>query len=105
MCFQDLTVENVANVYDLAEAYHALSLRHTCVLFILEQHKQMSSMIGLFSATDPSFFHPNGYVVTTVNSIFISLPRYPALIQRIIPEIRDYLQRILRPQPSVRNHP
>ena len=58
VCFQDLTVENVANVYDLAEAYHALSLRHTCVLFILEQHKQMSSMIGLFSATDPVFFSP-----------------------------------------------
>lgn len=72
---QDLTVENVANVYDLAEAYHALSLRHTCVLFILEQHKQMCSTTG-----------------------------YPALIQRIIPEIRDYLMRILRPQPCVRNH-
>ncbi|KAH7280833.1 hypothetical protein KP509_36G016000 [Ceratopteris richardii] len=70
---QDLTVENVANVYDLAEAYHALSLRHTCVLFILEQHKQMCCVTG-----------------------------YPALIQRIIPEIRDYMMRILRPQPCVR---
>ena len=105
MCFQDLTVENVANVYDLAEAYHALSLRHTCVLFILEQHKQMSSMIGLFSATDRAFFHLFGYVIPIVNSIFMSSLRYPALIQRIIPEIRDYLQRILRPQPCVRNHP
>ncbi len=35
---QDLTVENVANVYELAEAYHALSLR----LFNLKQHEQMS---------------------------------------------------------------
>eukprot|EP00249_Psilotum_nudum_P023477 c28889_g1_i2 orf=1071-3155(-) len=66
---QDLTVENVSNVYDLAEAYHAVSLRHTCVLFILEQHKQMCGMTG-----------------------------YPSLIQRIIPEICDYLLRILRPQ-------
>lgn len=69
---QDLTVENVANVYDLAEAYHALSLRHTCVLFILEQHKQMCSMTG-----------------------------YPSLIEKIVPEIRDYLFRILRPQPCL----
>ena len=43
---QDLTVENVANVFDLAEAYHALSLRHTCVLFILKQHEQMCNMPG-----------------------------------------------------------
>jgi hypothetical protein len=43
---QDLTVENVANVYELAEAYHALSLRHTCVLFILKQHEQMSNITG-----------------------------------------------------------
>jgi hypothetical protein len=69
---QDLTVENVANVYELAEAYHALSLRHTCVLFILKQHEQMSNITG-----------------------------YPALTQRIVPEIRDYLHRILRPQPPV----
>ncbi|KAL3676603.1 hypothetical protein R1sor_026551 [Riccia sorocarpa] len=68
---QDLTIENVANVYDLAEAYHAVSLRHTCVLFIMEQHDQMCN-----------------------------LPGYQNLIARIIPEIRDYLQRILRPQPQ-----
>ncbi|BBN18961.1 hypothetical protein MPTK1_8g06830 [Marchantia polymorpha subsp. ruderalis] len=69
---KDLTVENVANVYDLAEAYHAVSLRHTCVLFILEQHEQMCN-----------------------------LPGYQNLIARIIPEIRDYLHRILRPQDYV----
>ncbi|CAM6008724.1 unnamed protein product [Sphagnum balticum] len=69
---QDLTVENVANVYELAEAYHALSLRHTCVLFILRQHEQMSNISG-----------------------------YPALTHRIVPEIRDYLHRILRPQPLI----
>ncbi|KAJ7571539.1 hypothetical protein O6H91_01G166000 [Diphasiastrum complanatum] len=69
---QDLTVENIASVYDLAEAYHALSLRHTCVVFILEQHEQLCST-----------------------------PGYPALIQHIIPEIRDYLHKILRPQPCI----
>ncbi|CAM6072456.1 unnamed protein product [Sphagnum tenellum] len=69
---EDLTVENVANVYELAEAYHTLSLRHTCVLFILRQHEQMSNISG-----------------------------YPALTHRIVPEIRDYLHRILRPQPLI----
>ncbi|KAH8972957.1 hypothetical protein BDL97_01G019200 [Sphagnum fallax] len=39
---EDLTVENVANVYELAEAYHALSLR----LFNLKQHEQMSILTG-----------------------------------------------------------
>ncbi|CAM6085940.1 unnamed protein product [Calypogeia fissa] len=68
---KDLTLENVSNVYDLAEAYHAVSLRHTCVLFILEYHDQMCL-----------------------------LPGYPTLIEHIIPEIRDYLHRILRPQPN-----
>uniref|UniRef100_A0A0D6QYQ3 BTB domain-containing protein n=1 Tax=Araucaria cunninghamii TaxID=56994 RepID=A0A0D6QYQ3_ARACU len=69
---QDLTVENFANVYDLAEAYHATSLRHTCVLYFLEQHEQMSTM-----------------------------PCYSSLVERLVPEIRDYLFRILRPQPHV----
>lgn len=69
---QDLNVENFANVYDLAEAYHATSLRHTCVLFFLEQHEHMSTMLG-----------------------------YPSLVERILPDIREYLLRILRPQPQV----
>ncbi|XP_024380981.1 ARM REPEAT PROTEIN INTERACTING WITH ABF2 isoform X2 [Physcomitrium patens] len=68
---QNLTLETLMNVYDLAEAYHALSLRDTCVLFILKHHEQMCSITG-----------------------------YPALLHRITPEIREYLRRILRPQPA-----
>jgi len=67
---QDLTVENFANIYDLAESYHATSLGHMCVLYFLEHHEQMSNMSG-----------------------------YPSLVERLLPEIRDYLFRILRPQP------
>ncbi|CAK9190599.1 unnamed protein product [Sphagnum troendelagicum] len=69
---EDLTVENVANVYELAEAYHALSLRHTYVLFNLKQHEQMSILTG-----------------------------YPALTQQIVPEIHDYLHTIFQPQPLI----
>eukprot|EP01018_Ginkgo_biloba_P034226 Gb_07904 [translate_table: standard] len=68
---QGLTGENVADVYDLAEAYHALLLKHTCVLFILKHYEQICTM-----------------------------PWFPILIQRIIPEIRNYMCRILRPQSS-----
>ncbi|XP_024388979.1 ARM REPEAT PROTEIN INTERACTING WITH ABF2 isoform X3 [Physcomitrium patens] len=68
---QNLTLETVMNVFDLAEAYHALSLRDTCVLFILKHHEQMCGMTG-----------------------------YPALLHRISSEIREYLRRILRPQPA-----
>ena len=39
-------MENVGNVYELAEAYHAQSLRQTCVLFVLEHHGQMGSLPG-----------------------------------------------------------
>lgn len=67
---QDLTVENFANIYDLAESYHATSLGHMCVLYFLEHHEQMSNMSG-----------------------------YPSLVERLLPEIREYLFRILRPQP------
>ncbi|CAI7894192.1 unnamed protein product, partial [Closterium sp. NIES-54] len=54
---QDLMVENVANVYELAETYHAQSLRQMCVLFVLDHHEQMCN-----------------------------LPGYNALLQRMVPE-------------------
>lgn len=65
---QDLTVENVADVFDLAEAHHAILLKHTCALFILKRHEQMCTVVG-----------------------------YSVLIQRIIPTVRDYMHRILTP--------
>lgn len=48
---QNLTLETVMNVFDLAEAYHALSLRDTCVLFILKQHEQMCGLTGYLILT------------------------------------------------------
>ncbi|GJP44343.1 hypothetical protein CLOM_g3723 [Closterium sp. NIES-68] len=66
---QDLTVENVANVYELAETYHAQSLRQMCVLFVLDHHEQMCN-----------------------------LPGYNALLQRMVPETREYIARVLRPR-------
>ncbi|GBG88105.1 hypothetical protein CBR_g46594 [Chara braunii] len=66
---QHLTVENVASVYDLAEAYHARSLQDTCVVFVLEHQAQLCDTAG-----------------------------YPALVQKIIPDIRGYMNRILRPR-------
>lgn len=66
---QDLTTENLANVYELAEAYHAQSLRHTCVLFVLEHNDLMST-----------------------------IPGYHELILRMIPEMREYIHRVLRPR-------
>ncbi|CAI5516881.1 unnamed protein product [Closterium sp. Naga37s-1] len=66
---QDLTVENVANVYELAETYHAQSLRQMCVLFVLDHHEHMCN-----------------------------LPGYNALLQRMVPETREYISRVLRPR-------
>ncbi|KAF9673910.1 hypothetical protein SADUNF_Sadunf10G0073000 [Salix dunnii] len=63
---QDITLENIANMYELSEAFHAISLRHRCILFILEQFDKLSDK-----------------------------PRHCQLIHRIIPEIRDYFDKAL----------
>ncbi|KAH9611487.1 hypothetical protein KSS87_010184 [Heliosperma pusillum] len=63
---QDVSVENVTLMYELSEAFNAMSLRHSCILFILEQFDDISSK-----------------------------PWYPSLIQRILPEIQDYFERVL----------
>jgi hypothetical protein len=69
---QDISSDNVSNMYELSDAFHALSLRHTCILYILEQFDKLSAK-----------------------------PGYSHLIQRIIPEIREYFTRTLaRPYPS-----
>ncbi|KAM0954172.1 putative chromatin remodeling & transcription regulator BTB-POZ family [Dioscorea sansibarensis] len=69
---QDVTLDNVANMYELSEAFHAMSLRHTCVLFILEHFEKLSIKPG------PS-----------------------PLIQRIIPEIRNFFSKALRSNPRI----
>ncbi|GAB4843425.1 hypothetical protein Ancab_013387 [Ancistrocladus abbreviatus] len=43
---QDMSLENVASMYDLSEAYHAVSLKHTCILFILEHYAKLSARPG-----------------------------------------------------------
>ncbi|XP_041024401.1 ARM REPEAT PROTEIN INTERACTING WITH ABF2-like [Juglans microcarpa x Juglans regia] len=63
---QDISLDNVSSMYELSEAFHAMSLRHTCILFILEQFDKLSAR-----------------------------PGHSHLIQRIIPEIRDYFAKAL----------
>ncbi|KAE8658368.1 ARM REPEAT PROTEIN INTERACTING WITH ABF2 [Hibiscus syriacus] len=63
---QDILLENVSSMYELSEAFHAISLGHTCILFILEHFDKLSAR--------PGHLH---------------------LVQRIIPEIRDYFAKAL----------
>ncbi|CAL9176315.1 unnamed protein product [Musa hybrid cultivar] len=65
---QEVCVDNVSSMYELSEAFHAMSLRHNCVMFILEQFEKIN--------TRPGHSH---------------------LIQRITPEIRNYFGKALRP--------
>ncbi|KAK4767277.1 hypothetical protein SAY87_023675 [Trapa incisa] len=61
---QDISLDNVISMYELSEAFNAISLRHSCILFILEY----------FEKFRPGNSH---------------------MIQRIIPEIRNYFAREL----------
>ncbi|KAK9287841.1 hypothetical protein L1049_016283 [Liquidambar formosana] len=70
---QDISLENVSSMYELSEAFHAISLRHTCILFILEQYDKLSAR-----------------------------PGHSHLIQRIIPEIRNYFAKALT-KPNTHN--
>ncbi|PON80129.1 Voltage dependent potassium channel [Parasponia andersonii] len=63
---QDISLENVASMYELSEAFNAISLRHTCILFILQQFEKLSAR-----------------------------PGHSHLIQRILPEIRNYFAKAL----------
>ncbi|CAL9057371.1 unnamed protein product [Musa banksii] len=65
---QEVCLDNVSSMYELSEAFHAMSLRHNCVMFILEQFEKIN--------TRPGHSH---------------------LIQRITPEIRNYFGKALRP--------
>lgn len=40
---KDICVENVSLMYELSEAYNAMSLRQACILFILEQFDKLSA--------------------------------------------------------------
>ncbi|KAL1832844.1 hypothetical protein ACET3Z_002495 [Daucus carota] len=63
---KDIAVENVSLMYDLSEAFNAMSLRHACIFFILEKFDELSV-----------------------------LPWYSQLISRILPEMNNYFVRAL----------
>uniref|UniRef100_F6I1Z6 Uncharacterized protein n=1 Tax=Vitis vinifera TaxID=29760 RepID=F6I1Z6_VITVI len=42
----DISLENVSRMHELSEAFRAISLRHTCLLSILEQFSKLSSRPG-----------------------------------------------------------
>ncbi|KAJ1423782.1 SKP1/BTB/POZ domain superfamily [Sesbania bispinosa] len=44
---QDISLDNVSSMYELSEAFNAISLRHACILFILEQFDKLSARPGL----------------------------------------------------------
>ncbi|KAJ3676295.1 hypothetical protein LUZ60_003707 [Juncus effusus] len=69
---QDVNLDNVSDMYDLSEAFNAISLRHTCILFILGKFDKISTK-----------------------------PGYTQLTQRISPEIRSYFNKVLRPNPRI----
>ncbi|KAJ6709040.1 ARM REPEAT PROTEIN INTERACTING WITH ABF2 [Salix koriyanagi] len=63
---QDISVENVSLMYELSEGFNAMSLRESCILFILKQFDKL--------CTKPWSSH---------------------LIQRIMPDIRRYFEKAL----------
>ncbi|KAG6438318.1 hypothetical protein SASPL_103255 [Salvia splendens] len=63
---QHISVENVSVMYELSDAFNATSLRHACILFVLENYDKLSAM-----------------------------PWYGELIQRILPEMRNHFVRVL----------
>lgn len=46
---KDISVENVSLMYDLSEAFNAMSLRHTCILFVLEKFDNLIAFPGYVS--------------------------------------------------------
>lgn len=71
---QAVNLDNIFSMYELSEAYNAMLLQQTCILFVLEHFEKARTR-----------------------------PWHSELILRIIPEMRNYFDRILRPSPSQRN--
>ncbi|XP_028785304.1 ARM REPEAT PROTEIN INTERACTING WITH ABF2-like [Neltuma alba] len=63
---QDISLETVSSMYELSEAFNAISLRDTCIVYILEQYDKLCAR-----------------------------PGHSHLIQRIMPEIRNYFTKAL----------
>jgi len=41
-----VNLDNVSDMYDLSDAFHAVSLRHTCILYILEHFNKICTRAG-----------------------------------------------------------
>ncbi|OVA12569.1 BTB/POZ-like [Macleaya cordata] len=65
---QDISLENVSNMYELSESFHAMSLRNTCILFILEHFDKLSDKPG---TSDISHRCVITVVVSHVVSLFL----------------------------------
>ncbi|KAG6426891.1 hypothetical protein SASPL_111129 [Salvia splendens] len=52
---QDISVENVSIMFELSDAFNALSLRHACILYILDNYDKLSVMPWYVLAADPSY--------------------------------------------------
>ncbi|VVB14309.1 unnamed protein product [Arabis nemorensis] len=63
---QDICVENIPLMYDLADTFNASALRQACTLFVLEHFTTLSSQLW-----------------------------FPVFIKKVIPEIRNYITDIL----------
>lgn len=44
LSLKDISVGNVSLMYDLSEAFNAMSLRHACILFILEKFDKLIAL-------------------------------------------------------------
>ncbi|KAK7336752.1 hypothetical protein VNO77_17298 [Canavalia gladiata] len=63
---QDISVENVSSMYEMSEAFNATSLKHACILFMLEQFDKLSAK-----------------------------PWYCRLVRCIVPDIRKFFSTLL----------
>ncbi|KAF8401677.1 hypothetical protein HHK36_012623 [Tetracentron sinense] len=50
---RDISLDNVSSMYELSEAFTALSLRNACILFILEQFDKLSARPGYALSFSP----------------------------------------------------
>ncbi|XP_030548137.2 ARM REPEAT PROTEIN INTERACTING WITH ABF2 isoform X2 [Rhodamnia argentea] len=58
---QDISLENVSSMYELSEAFNAISLRHSCILFILEH----------FDKLRPGIFHLIHRILPEIQQYFV----------------------------------
>ncbi|KAG8499780.1 hypothetical protein CXB51_006185 [Gossypium anomalum] len=95
---QDVTLDNVSSMYELSEAFHAISLRHTCIFFILEHFSQLSDRPGFDRHVGIDFVFLHIKIYDRRLKVFTHAKYYRRhlhLIQRIIPEIRNYFAKAL----------